>query len=77
MSKNNIKHENVFTVFVIAAILAMAAISATAILPNDYYMHKKMLKNLPRSYLEKQRYHLLRQKLLEMQLLSSIRQATR
>ncbi|MFY9565528.1 MAG: CHRD domain-containing protein [Nitrososphaeraceae archaeon] len=34
MSKNNIKHENVFAVFVIAAILAMAAISATAILPN-------------------------------------------
>jgi hypothetical protein len=34
MSKNNIKHENVFAVFVIAAILAMAAISAIAILPN-------------------------------------------
>ena len=79
MSKNNIKHENVFAVFVIPAMLAMGAISAIAILPNGllYAQEEDAQEFTAENDLEKQKYHLLRHKFLEMQLLSSNSQATK
>ena len=77
MSKINIKNENVFVVFTIAAMLAMAAISATPILPTRLLYAQEDSQELAAELSGEAEVPLLRLRLLEMQLLSSIQQATK
>ena len=73
MSKINIKNENVLVVFTISAMLAMGAISAAGtILPTRLLYAQEDSQEFVKNHLGKQRFLLLRLRLLEMQLLNPI-----